>query len=170
MSYVAQPGIPAVKTPPWRETDREEIRSILEIQVTHHTLTIITSSMNGVADLSPPTVTSVQAWVDRWKELETEWNAILDSGDVQSQFATEYEGLRPGVEVAREDMLKKADVLEWDVQTQYGVKLKTGGGMGTTKAGAMRDQMAFLADRICRALTLQNLVGSGYGAALLQRS
>ena len=170
MSYVAQPGVPSVKTPPWRETDREDIRSILEIQVTHHTLTLITSSMNQLADLSPPTVTSVQTWIDRWNELEAEWNAILDSGDVQSQFATEYEGLRPGTDVAREDMLKKADVLEWDTDTQYKVTLKTGGGMGTTKAGAMRDQMAFLADRINRALTLERLVGSGYGAALLQRS
>ena len=170
MSYVAQPGVPDVQTPPWRETDREDIRSILEIQVTHHTLTLITSSMNQLAGLSPQTVTSVQTWVDRWKELETEWNAILDSGDVQSQFATEYEGIRPGTEVAREDMLRKADVLEWDTETQYKVTVKTGGGMGTTKAGAMRDQMAFLADRINRALTLERLVGSGYGAALLQRS
>lgn len=170
MDYVAQPAVPAVKTPPWRETDREDIRSILEIQATQHTLMLITSSMASVADFSPPTVTSVQAWIDQWKELESQWSAILISGNVQASFATEYEGLKPGVEVSREDMLKKADVLEWDTETQFKVKLNTGGGSGTTQAGAMRDQMAFLADRICRALTLERLVGSGHGAALLQRS
>lgn len=167
--------IPAVQIPPWRETDREDIRVILGLPATENMLTLLTSSMNGLADYSPATVASVQGWIDQWKALEDRWEGVLAGGDIAAAYATEYEGLRPGATVTREDMLSKADVLEWDVETQYKVKL-SGGAAGTSGslAGAIRDQMALLANKICTALSICHLMdggmGGGAGNGLLLRS
>lgn len=164
--------IPAVQIPPWRETDREDIRAILCLPATEGVLTILTVNMNTLADYSPETVTSVQGWVDQYKALEDKWNGVLEGGDVAGAYATEYEGLRPGAEVTREDMLKKADVLEWDTETQYKVRIAGGTSSSASLAGAIRDQMNLLIQKICTALSICQLMGDGgsIGNGLLLRS
>ena len=170
MSY-----IPALQVPPWRPTDREDVRIILQLPATEGCLTLLTVNMNSVADFSPETVTSVQKWIDQWKALEAQWEEILAGGDVAGSYATEYEGLRPGAVVTREDMLNKADVLEWDTETQFKVKIGgSAGGSSASLAGSIRDQMNVLAQRICNALSICQLMdngaGGGIGNGLLLRS
>lgn len=165
--------VPAVQIPPWRDTDREDIRIILGIPATEIALIHLTTAMNGLADYSPASVVSVQGWIDQWKALEDRWNEVLAGGDIAAAYATEYEGLRPGAEVTREDMLKKADVLEWDIETQYKVRLSGGAaGSSGSLAGAIRDQMNLLAHKICTALSICHLMegGAGIGNGLLLRS
>jgi hypothetical protein len=156
--------VPAVKVPPWRDLDREDIRIILGLPATQQILTVMTTNMNSLADFSPPTVTSVQTWIDQWKALDEQWSIIIASGDVAGSYATEYEGLRPGAVVTRDDMLSKADVLEWDTETQFKVKISGGSGSGSSLAGAIRDQMTALAHRICSALSICHLMDGGGSA------
>lgn len=166
-------AVPAVQVPPWRDSDREDIRVILKLPATELTLTHLTIQMNSLADYSPATVSSVQSWVDQYKALEEQWAGIISSGDVAGAYATEYEGLRPGAEVSRDDMLDKADVLEWDVETQYKIKVKGVAGASGSLAGAISNQLNVLADKICTALAICEWMGGGgahVGSGLLLRS
>lgn len=166
--------VPAVLIPPWRDTDREDIRMILSIPLTVPALTTLTVNMNSVAEISPETVPTIQGWVDQWKAYDEQWNGVIAGGDVAAAYATSYEGLRPGAEVTRDDMLKKADVLEWDTETQYKIKVEGAAGSSGSLAGAIRDQMNLLAHKICTALAVCHLmdggVGGGLGNGLLLRS
>ena len=71
-------------------------------------------------------------------------------------------------------MLEQADVLKWNVDVQYKVKLSGGAaGSAGTLAGAIRDQMNLLAHKICTALSICHLMdgaGAGIGNGLLLRS
>lgn len=155
--------------PLWRATDRELIRQYADWPATEASLDMITEQMNVVARHSPPTVTSVQGWMDEVEELEEgQAGAIADGtaflGDVQ-----EYEGLRPGLKPTRKDMLSAADSLKWDVETLTKVRIKTGpaGGQGT-QSGMIAARIGTLKRRILNALVI--LTDSGYGSTMLDRS
>ena len=80
-----------------REQTREDLRSILNLPVTVDALGDLTERMNRLADISPVTVTGIEASLEEHKSLEAQRTAI--------QGKATWDGSAP---------LKKADVVEYD--------------------------------------------------------
>ena len=80
-----------------REQTREDIRLILNLPVSVQALGDLTEAMNRVAEVSPPTVASIEAGLAEYATLETSRTEI--------QSSATWEGAAP---------LKKADVVEYD--------------------------------------------------------
>lgn len=148
----------------WRESDRQAVMRYAGISFTESQLVHVTSGMNSVATYSPAAVTQCRAWIDEADALEATYAARVAAGDAHLDSARSYEGLRPGVTVTRDDMLQQADVLQWDVNTQYRVRYEAGAGATGTANGASGARIADLQGRVLRALGLQDGLYGAYGS------
>ena len=154
----------------WRTTttdDRELIRGYAGWPLSVSNLTELTAILNRVAITSSAAVVQVQKWIDEIENLESDWADQVESGTAHLGNAASYEGPAPGTTLSRDDLKKKADVLEWDtgllrVKYQSG---GSGGTAGTVLAGRLGD----LKGRIFQTLGIQPVAGGG-GVTQLVRS
>jgi hypothetical protein len=155
--------------PPSRE-DRELVRQYSTYPATEAAFTSITEQMNMVAEQSPATVLKIQGWIDEIEDLEEQQAAAVADGTAFLGNVEEYEGLRPGYNPTRRDMVKKAEELEWDVETLAKVRIRTGrvGGEGTA-TGMQNSRIAELKARVLGALALGSTPGT-WGSTTLERS
>lgn len=137
--------------------DRELIRSYSgqpAVHVVYHDLTV---QMNRLASVSPAGVAQIQGWINEIENLEGDWSGQVADGTSSYAGATEYEGPVPGTSVERSDLLKRADVLEWDTDLKK-VKYKLQQGTAT-QAGSMGQRIADLKGRILIAMDLNRSGG-----------
>lgn len=144
----------------WRESDREAIRQYAAIPVTESGMQHLVSALNSVATLSPATVTQCRAWIDEATTLEASYAAKVAAGNAHLDSAKTYEGLRPGAEPTREDMLRQVDVLQYDIETLYKVRITAGDGQMATANGASGARIADLQAKVLQAVGLGDYVQS----------
>jgi hypothetical protein len=144
----------------WRESDREAIRQYAAIPVTESGMQHLVSALNSVATLSPATVTQCRAWIDEATTLEASYAAKVAAGNAHLDSAKTYEGLRPGAEPTREDMLRQVDVLQYDIETLYKVRITAGDGQMATANGASGARIADLQVKVLQAVGLGDYVQS----------
>jgi hypothetical protein len=149
--------------PLWRESDREAIRTYAAIPVTESGIQHLVSALNSVAALSPTTVTQCRAWIDEATALEAAYAGKVADGRAHLDSAKTYEGLRPGAEPTREDMLRQVDVLQYDTETLYKVRITAGDGQMATANGASGARIADLQAKVLAAIGLSEM---GYGASV----
>jgi hypothetical protein len=148
--------------PLWRTTprdDRELIRGYSDqpaVQVVLHDLTV---AMNRMADVSPAAVAQIQTWIDEVEDLEEQWAGYVADGTAAQLQASEYEGPIGGTAMTRDDMLKRADVLEWDTSANR-VRISNGAGSGGTQASAISGRIGQLKARILKAMDLSPMAGA----------
>ena len=154
---------------PLTREDRELVRQHSGYPATESAFTSITEQMNMVAEQSPATVLKIQGWIDEIEDLEEQQAAGVADGTAFLGNVEEYEGLRPGYNPTRQQLLKQADVLQWDVESVTKVRIKTGraGGEGTA-TGMINTRIALLRQRILAALVLGDM--GSYGGTMLERS
>lgn len=155
----------------WRITpkdDRELIRGYAGWPLSVTNLTELTSILNRVAITSSAAVVQVQKWIDEIENLEADYADQVESGKAHLGNAASYEGPAPGSSLSRDDLKKKADVLEWDTSLLR-VKYESGGGGGTAGA-VLGGRLADLKGRIFQTLGIEPVVGGGGGMAMLVRS
>jgi hypothetical protein len=155
----------------WRITprdDRELIRGYAGWPLSVTNLTELTSILNRVAITSTAAVVQVQRWIDEIENLEADYADQVESGKAHLNNAASYEGPTPGKTLSRDDLKKKADVLEWDTSLLR-VKYESGGAGGTAGA-VLGGRLADLKGRIFQTLGIQPVVGGGSGMAMLVRS
>lgn len=155
----------------WRITprdDRELIRGYAGWPLSVTNLTELTSILNRVAITSSAAVVQVQRWIDEIENLEADYADQVESGKAHLNNAASYEGPTPGKTLSRDDLKKKADVLEWDTSLLR-VKYESGGAGGTAGA-VLGGRLADLKGRIFQTLGIQPVVGGGSGMAMLVRS
>ena len=156
----------------WRITprdDRELIRGYAGWPLSVTNLTELTSILNRVAITSSAAVVQVQRWIDEIENLEADYSEQVESGKAHLGNVASYEGPAPGSDLSRDDLKKKADVLEWDTSLLR-VKYESGGGAGGTAGAVLGARMADLKGRIFQTLGIQPVVGGGSGMAMLVRS
>jgi hypothetical protein len=155
----------------WRITpkdDRELIRGYAGWPLSVSNLTELTAILNRVAITSTAAVVQVQKWIDEIETLESDWADQVESGTAHLGNAASYEGPAPGSSPSRDDLKKKADVLEWDTSLLR-VKYESGGAGGTAGA-ALGGRLADLKGRIFQTLGIEPVAGGGGGMAMLVRS
>ena len=155
----------------WRITprdDRELIRGYAGWPLSVTNLTELTAILNRVAITSTATVTQVQRWIDEIENLEADYADQVESGTAHLNNAASYEGPTPGKTLSRDDLKKKADVLEWDTSLLR-VTYESGGAGGTAGA-VLGGRLADLKERIFQALGIQPVSGAGSGVTMLVRS
>ena len=149
--------------------DRELIRSYAAWPVSSYNLTQLTSILNRVADTSAATVTQVQAWIDEIENLEADWADKVADGTAHLGNVQSYEGPAPGANLTRDDIRKKADVLEWDTSLLR-VSYQSGGRPDATAGGTIAGRIAQLKSRILETCGIKASDRSGGGQAQLLRS
>ncbi|NBT76297.1 MAG: hypothetical protein EBT15_10090 [Betaproteobacteria bacterium] len=155
----------------WRITpkdDRELIRGYAGWPLSVTNLTELTSILNRVAITSAPAVRQVQQWIDEIETLESDYADQVENGTAHLNNAASYEGPTPGKTLSRDDLKKKADVLEWDTSLLR-VKYESGGAGGTAGA-VLGGRLVTLKGRIFQALGIEPVSGAGSGMATLVRS
>jgi hypothetical protein len=155
----------------WRITpkdDRELIRGYAGWPLSVSNLTELTAILNRVAITSAPAVRQVQQWIDEIETLESDYADQVESGTAHLNNAASYEGPTPGKTLSRDDLKKKADVLEWDTSLLR-VKYESGGAGGTAGA-VLGGRLASLKGRIFQTLGIEPVSGAGSGMAMLVRS
>ena len=155
----------------WRITpkdDRELIRGYAGWPLSVSNLTELTAILNRVAITSTAAVVQVQKWIDEIETLESDWADQVESGTAHLGNAAKYEGPAPGSSPSRDDLKKKADVLEWDTSLLR-VKYESGGAGGTAGA-ALGGRLVDLKGRIFQTLGIEPVAGGGSGMAMLVRS
>lgn len=155
--------------PLWRSSDREAIRSYASIPVTESGMQALVSALNSVASLSPETVTQCRAWIDEATDLEADYAGKVADGSAHLDSAKTYEGLRPGATPTREDVLRQVDVLQYDTETLYKVRITAGDGQMGTAAGASGARIADLKAKVLAAVGLSEM-GYAPGVGVLLRS
>jgi hypothetical protein len=153
----------------WRATDRELIRGYAGIPASHVGLSMLTDHMNGLAGVSPPTVTKVQAWIDEIESLEADLADLVADRRAHLGDAKVYEGIRPGAPPSRDDILKKAGPLEYDTESLFKVRYESGGNPGATASGQTNARTSDLKARIMLALSLETSAAPS-GTFMLERS
>lgn len=153
-------------SPLWRASDREAIRSYAAIPVTESGMQALVSALNSVATLSPATVTQCRAWIDEATTLEASYATKVAAGSAHLDSAKSYEGLRPGATPTREDMLRQVDVLQYDTETLYRVRIQAGDGQTATANGASGARIADLQAKVLDAVGLGSAAMSGVGVLL----
>lgn len=157
----------------WRPTgsssrdDRELIRSYVGWPVSAYNLTQLTSVLNRAADTSAATVTQVQAWIDAIEDLEETWADQVADGTAHLGNAASYQGPAPGTTLSRDDLKKRADVLEWDTSLLQ-VKYDSGNRSDSTAGGVLAARMQQLKGRIFNTLGIKPFDGGGGDTALLR--
>ena len=143
--------------------DRELIRQYSGPPAVQAVLHDITNAMNRMATISSAAVAQIQTWIDEVETLEADWAAEVAAGTAHYSQAEEYEGPLPGTTLSRDDLLKRADVLEWDTGLNR-VRIKAGAGGRATAAGATGQRIGELKGRILASMDLQ----PQYGARLMR--
>lgn len=157
----------------WRPTgsstrdDRELIRSYAGWPVSAYNLTQLTTVLNRAADTSAATVTQVQGWIDAIEDLEETWADQVADGTAHLGNAASYQGPAPGTTLSRDDIKKRADVLEWDTSLLQ-VKYDSGNRADSTAGGVLAARMQQLKSRIFQTLGIKPFDGGGGDAALLR--
>jgi hypothetical protein len=155
----------------WRATttdDRELIRGYAGWPLSVSNLTELTAIMNRVAITSTAAVVQVQKWIDEIETLESDWADKVESGTAHLGNAASYEGPAPGSSLTRDDLKKRADVLEWDTSLLR-VKIDSGGAGGTAGA-VLGGRLVDLKGRIFQTLGIEPVGRGGSGMAQLIRS
>jgi len=155
----------------WRITprdDRELIRSYAGWPLSVTNLTELTAILNRVAITSTAAVTQVQRWIDEIENLEADYADQVESGKAHLNNAASYEGPTPGKTLSRDDLKKKADVLEWDTSLLR-VKYESGGAGGTAGA-VLGGRLDDLKGRVLQTLGVEMASRGGSGLAPLIRS
>lgn len=153
---------------PQARDDRELIRYYAGWPTSQYNLQQLTSVLNRVADTSAATVARVQAWINEIEDLEETWADQVADGTAHLGNVSSYEGPLPGTTLTRDDLRKKADVLEWDT-TLLRVKYDTGGRSDATAGATIANRMAQLKQRIFQTLGIKPNDG-GPGDAYVVRS
>jgi hypothetical protein len=141
--------------PLWRPTDRstvddrELIRSYANWPLSRTNMHEITVIMNRAAEF-PGTVTAIQGWIDEVQDLEDIYSGQVLDGTASLSNARSYEGARIGAPLTRDDLKKKADVLEWDTSLLR-VKYESGGA-GTSSTALLGARSEGLKSKILQAL------------------
>jgi len=155
----------------WRATttnDRELIRGYAGWPLSVSNLTELTAIMNRVAITSTAAVVQVQKWIDEIETLESDWADKVESGTAHLGNAASYEGPAPGSSLTRDDLKKRADVLEWDTSLLR-VRIDSGGAGGTAGA-VLGGRLVDLKGRIFQTLGIEPVGRGGSGMAQLIRS
>jgi hypothetical protein len=156
--------------PLWRTTprdDRELIRGYALWPVSAYNLTQLTSVLNRVADTSAATVAQVQAWIDAIEDLEATWGDQVADGTAHLGNVQSYQGPAPGTTLSRDDIKKRADVLEWDTSLLQ-VRFESGGRADSTAGGVLAARIQQLKSRIFQTLGIKPFDGDGGDAVLLR--
>lgn len=149
--------------------DRELIRGYANWPVSAYNLTLLTSILNRVADTSAATVTQVQRWVDEIETLEQNWADQVEDGTAHLGNVQSYEGPTPGANLTRDDIRKKADVLEWDTSLLR-VSYQSGGRADATAGGTIANRIMQLKGRILETCGIKANDRAGGGQTTLLRS
>jgi hypothetical protein len=149
--------------------DRELIRGYANWPVSAYNLTLLTSILNRVADTSAATVSQVQTWIDEVEDLEQTWADQVADGTAHLGNVQRYRGPRPGTNLTRDDLRKKADVLEWDTSLLQ-VEYESGGNPAATAGGTIANRIMQLKGRILETCGIKASDRSAGGQAQLLRS
>jgi len=90
----------------WRTSDpndREKIRQYAMLRAKQEDLHPLTVAMNELAEVSPATVTQVQAWIDEIELLEQDWADKVSDGTAHLGNAKTYKGPIPGKTITRSE-------------------------------------------------------------------
>jgi len=154
--------------PPWRSSDREQIRGYSGWPVSTYNLTQLTAAMNRVAEASADAVTQLQAWIDEVETLEQDWADKVSDGTAHLGNVQSYEGPAPGTALSKDDRQTKADVLEWDASLLK-VSYQAGTRGDSTAGGVLHARVSELKGKILQAIGIKSYDGgAGSGAALLR--
>jgi len=149
--------------------DRSLIRVYLSLPASDEAMAHLTTQMNSVASVDPPSVAQVQAWLDEILTLEQTQSDEVDSGTAHLGNATSYEGLAPGKTLTRADKLSQAKLLQWDTSLDK-VKYEFGSNPRATSQGQREERISALTRRIETALNLRVSGLGGMGGGVLVRS
>jgi hypothetical protein len=161
----------AVGPRPISRDDRELIRKYAALPVSHSGMSWVTSSMNTVAEISPPTVAQIQAWINEIEDLESGYAGQVADGTAHLGNTRNYKGLRPGINPTRRELMDKAGDLEWDVEAWALAEIETVDGPSGTAGGAIAGRLSVLKANILSALDLLGGEASqAYGSFQVVRS
>jgi hypothetical protein len=148
--------------------DREAIRQAAEIPATQLLLRKLTLEMNRVAELSPPVVRQVQAWIDEILELEEQWGGMVSDGSARLGNLQTYEGPIPGRTLTEDDRTQEIGPIKVDTSL---LKVRMVAGPRSESEGdVIQNRVALLQGRILEALGLAPQGGGGRSTAYLVRS
>ena len=163
-------AIPALNEA-WRTDpdDRELVRSYTGLPVAEDVLRNLTVAMNSVADLSPSAVAKIQGWIDEIEELEEAYAGEVADGTAHLGAVKSYEGLKPGANPTRDELLKAMGPLQWDTESLLRVRYEAGDGAGGTAVGQVAGRTDDLKARVLSALGLETFAPAE-GTFALERS
>jgi hypothetical protein len=148
--------------------DRSLLRVYLDLPASDEAMVHLSTQMNSVASVDPPSVTQVQAWLDEIVTLEETGADEVDSGIAHLGNATSYEGLAPGKTLTRDEKLSQAKTLQWDTSLDK-VKYEFGSNPRATAQGQREERISTLTRRIAMALNLRVSSAGGMGGGVLIR-
>jgi hypothetical protein len=149
--------------------DRELIRGYASWPISAYNLTQLTTILNRAADTSPATVAQVQSWIDEIENLEQDWSDKVSDGTAHLGNVQSYEGPAPGANLTRDDLRKRADVLEWDTSLLR-VSYQSGGRTDATVGGTIANRIQQLKGRIFQTLGIKASDRADGGQSYLVRS
>ena len=148
--------------------DRSLLRVYVDLPASDEAMVHLSTQMNSVASVDPPSVAQVQAWLDEIITLEQAGADDVDSGTAHLGNATSYEGLAPGKTLTRDDKLSQAGKLAWDTSLDK-VKYEFGSNPRATAQGQREERIGVLKQRIARTLNLRVPGMGGMGGGVLIR-
>jgi hypothetical protein len=148
--------------------DRSLLRAYLGLPASDEAMVYLSTQMNSVASVDPPSVVQVQAWLDEILTLEETGADEVDAGTAHLGNATSYEGLAPGKTLTRDEKLSQAKTLQWDTSLDK-VKYEFGSNPRATAQGQREERINTLARRIATALNVHVSGMGGMGGGVLIR-
>lgn len=145
----------------WRTSpidDRERIRQYAEAPATEVNLHRLTVALNLMAEASPAAVAQVQGWIDEVEDLESAWADKVAAGTAHLGNAASYEGPLPGTTLSRDDLMRRADVVEWDTSL-LAIKY-SGGGAGGTEGAVVASRIDGLKHKVLVAVGFDGVSSS----------
>lgn len=162
--------------PLWRpngastRNDRELIRSYADLPASEFALQGLTTQMNAVAKISPPSVTRVQLWIDEVETLTADHAAEVEDKTAHLGAVKSFEGLRPGKTPTRDDLRSEAGPVKWDTETLYKVRYEAGTGAAGTAVGQREARINTLKRLILTALSIEPMARGTDGYLAIERS
>ncbi|MEY3462756.1 MAG: hypothetical protein RLZZ468_534 [Cyanobacteriota bacterium] len=149
--------------------DVELIRTFIGWPAVYDSIYGLRLRLNEIANISPASVTQIQAWVDEIVILEQDHADAVSDGTAHLANAEEYEGPIPGTTPTRAQQLSQAGKLTWDTSLLKG-RYRFSGSASSTADGQRNSRIALLTNRIIGALGIDPSTTTTGSSTMLLRS
>ena len=147
--------------------DRSLLRVYVNLPASDEAMVHLSTQMNSVASVDPPSVVQVQTWLDEIITLEQAGADEVDAGTAHLGNVSSYKGVTPGTTLSRDDKLSQAKTLQWDTSLDK-VEIEFGSNPRATKQGQRDERIALLVRRITKTLNLRVPNADSTGGVLIR--